>query len=174
MEHTLSKRFILAFGVLLVFCFSSCGYKFAVGTKLPGDIKKLGIKMFENRSRESGYEVVFTNALIEEFISKSADTYSSVETADGILKGTVSRIDIKGVTHSSPDIATERKVVVLVDVDLVDRNGKILRQLSRLTDEEAYKVSNSRTSTELNKSEALSAVSRRMAETVYEKLNENY
>jgi hypothetical protein len=174
MDYPLIKRFFPVFLIISVLFISSCGYRFAVGTKLPGEIKKLGIEMFKNKSRESGYEVVFTNALIEEFISKSADTYSSIEKADGILRGTVSRIDIKGVTHSNPDIATERKVVVSVDVDLVDSRGKVIRQLSRLTDEEAYKVSDSRITTELNKQNALSTVSERMAETVYEKLNENY
>lgn len=159
---------------ILVFTFSSCGYRFAVGTKLPGGIKKLGVQMFENKSRESGYEVVMTNAIIEEFISKSSDTYASLEKADGFIKGEISRIDIKGITHSNPDIATERKVVVFLDVNLVEKSGKLVRQLAKLADEEAYKVSENRTTTELNKQGALLTVSKRMAESVYEKLNENY
>lgn len=171
---TLHKKFACLFLILVLFFVPGCGYRFAVGTKLPGDIKKLGIKMFENRSRESGYEVVMTNSLTEEFIRKSADTYTSVEKADGLIKGTISRIDIKGVTHSNPDIATERKVVVFLDISLVDSKGKTIRQLSKLMDEEVYKVASDRTSTEINKQNALLTVSRRMAETVYERLNENY
>jgi len=174
LEIPLNKRHFSIFIIILVFTFSSCGYRFAVGTKLPGGIKKLGIKMFENKSRESGYEVILTNSLIEEFISKSSDTYSSLEKADGFIRGEISRIDIKGITHSNPDIATERKVMVFLDVSLADRSGKAVRQLSKLTDEEAYKVSENRTTTELNKQNALLTVSKRMAETVYEKLNEDY
>lgn len=170
----MDKRFLKFFACVLVLALSSCGYRFAVGTKLPGGIKKLGIQMFENKSRESGYEVVMTNALIEEFLSKSSDTYSSLEKADGFIKGEISRIDIKGVTHSNPDIATERKVVVFLDVNLVEKSGKLVRQLAKLTDEETYKVSESRTTTELNKQAALLLVSKRLSETVYEKLNEDY
>ena len=70
------------------------------------------------------------------------------------------------------DIATERKAVVFLDVNLVDKSGKLVRQLAKLTDEEAYKVSDNRTTTENNKQNALLTVSKRMAETVYEKLNE--
>lgn len=168
----MNKRYFSVLIIFLICTFTSCGYRFAVGTKLPGGIKKLGIQMFENKSRESGYEVVMTNSIIEEFISKSADTYSSLEKADGFIKGEISRIDIKGITHSNPDIATERKAVVFLDVNLVDKSGKLVRQLAKLTDEEAYKVSDNRTTTENNKQNALLTVSKRMAETVYEKLNE--
>ncbi len=160
--------------LIIVFCFSSCGYRFAVGTKLPGDIKKLGIKMFENRSRESGYEVVLTNALIQEFISRSADIYCEPEKAEGYIKGEITGIHITGVTHSRPDIATERKAVIMVDAGLFDFNGKVVRQLSKLSDEEVYKVSESRITTELNKQAALGKVADRMAETIYERFNDGY
>lgn len=174
MESLLLRRISLLFSVLFFFTIESCGYKFAVGTKLPGDIEKLAILMFENKGRESGYEVVFTNALVQEFISKSANTYSSPEKADGFIRGEITRIDVKGVTHSNPDIATERKVVVYLDVSLVNKSGQVIRQLSKLTDEEVYKVSDNKTTTDVNKQNALIAVSKRMAEIVYERLNEDY
>lgn len=130
--------------------------------------------MFENRSRETGYEVVLTNSIAQEFISKSADTYASAEKADGFIRGEIAKIEVKGVTHSNPDIATERKVVVYLDISLSNKSGQVIRQLSKLSDEEVYKVSDNKTTTDVNKQAALLTVSRRMAEIVYERLNEDY
>ncbi|MCD4743483.1 MAG: hypothetical protein K8R67_13525 [Desulfobacteraceae bacterium] len=47
--------FILSFVV-------SCGYKFSGGGLLPGKTKLVAVKMFENKTSESGAETIFANA----------------------------------------------------------------------------------------------------------------
>lgn len=55
-----------------VFSLSSCAYRWGSTTRsLPGGYRQVSIPVFKNRTQETGIEMAFTNALIQEFQKSS-------------------------------------------------------------------------------------------------------
>ena len=75
--------------ILLWSLFSACGYRFAGSASLPSGIKTISVKMFENRSAETGVENVITNDLIYEFTRHEQVVLVGADMADAILAGVV-------------------------------------------------------------------------------------
>jgi TolB-like protein len=65
----MSIRFVSVTGFILsLFLLSSCAYQFGAGNRsIPGGYKSISVPVFKNRSYETGVEVSFTNALLQEF-----------------------------------------------------------------------------------------------------------
>jgi hypothetical protein len=62
----MSIRFAVLFLTLLLV--SSCAYQFGTGNRaIPGGYKSISVPIFKNKSYETGIEVAFTNALLQEF-----------------------------------------------------------------------------------------------------------
>lgn len=54
---------------LLIFLLGGCAYKFGRGPRaIPGGYRQISIPMFKNKSQETGLEVPFTSAMIQEFL----------------------------------------------------------------------------------------------------------
>jgi TolB-like protein len=64
----MSIKFATFFSLLLSLLLSSCAYQFGTGNRsIPGGYKSLSVPVFKNKSFETGAEVFFTNALLQEF-----------------------------------------------------------------------------------------------------------
>jgi hypothetical protein len=139
---------------------------------LPGGIRKVFIRMLENRTAETGVENTFTNDLRNEFIRY--DKVGDQETADAILSGVIETMGISTVSRRGTQTSLERRVTFSVALTLkrVD-NGKVIWGRS-LSAGETYDVSSDKLATEENKRRAVIVLSEDFAESVYNSLTGDF
>ena len=163
--------------VFAIFCFlaflSACKYKFAGGGTLPSGINSVCVTILENRTSETGVENTFTNNLIYEFTRNGK--FASIDKADAILSGVVKSMSIETISRSGAHTSIERRVTITLDLKLTDNDGRIIWSAKGVSGNEAYKVvSDNKLSTEQNRRSAISTLSKRLAEKVYNSLTEDF
>ncbi|MDO9565144.1 MAG: LptE family protein [Candidatus Desulfaltia sp.] len=161
--------------VFAILCFlvflSACGYRFAGGGTLPSGINSVSVKILENRTSEIGIENTFTNDLIYEFTRKGK--IASIDKADAFLSGVIQSMSIETISHSGVHTSLERRVTFTLDLKLTDNNGRIVWSKA-VSGDEAYDVVSAKLSTEQNRHDAISTLSKRLAEKVYNSLTEDF
>jgi len=154
--------------------FSACGYQFAGGGNFPAGITSVSINMFENRTAETGVENVFTNDLIYEVTRDKKVALTSTNTADAILVGVIASMRTDTITHKGAYTSLERRVAVSVDLKMEDRNGRVIWTAKGVSANEVYDVASDKQTTEQNRRTAISTLSKRLAETIYHRLTEDF
>ena len=164
----------IVFAILWFLAFlSACGYRFAGGGTLPSGIKSVCVTILENRTSEIGVENTFTNDLIYEFTRNGK--IASIDKADALLSGVVKSMSIETISRSGAHTSIERRVTVTLDLKLTDNDGRIIWSVKGVSGNEAYKVvSDNKLSTEQNRRSAISTLSERLAEKVYNSLTEDF
>ncbi len=161
----MKARVILIF--LLALSMASCGYRFAGGQDFPFGIKKIFVNLFENRTGETGIEVIITNDFIYEFTRSNKVEVVSRERADAIFSGVIRSVSFGSVARSSIQTTLERRVHVTFDLKLTSREGKVLWAARGISDDETYDVATEKLSTERNRRKAISRLSERIAQIIY-------
>ncbi len=159
---------------LLLSLYSACGYRFAGGGSFPAGIKTVCIKMFENRTAETGVESMFTNDLIYEVTKAGKVSVTSEDTAEAILSGVIKSTNTVAIAHSGTHDSLERRVSVTVALKLTDPNGKIIWATSGISENESYDVLSDTIETDRNRRDAISDVSKRLAEKAYIQITEDF
>ncbi len=164
----------IVFAILWFLAFlSACGYRFAGGGTLPSGIKSVCVTILENRTSEIGVENTFTNDLIYEFTRNGK--IASIDKADALLSGVIRSMSIETISHSGAHTSIERRVTITLDLKLTDKDGRIIWSAKGVSGNEAYDVvSDNKLSTEQNRSKAISTLSTRLAEKVYNSLTEDF
>ena len=96
----------------------SCGYRFAGSGGPPRGIEKLYIALLDNKTTESGIDILTTNALKNEFIHKYRGVLVGRETATAILSGSVTGIRTETVSSRGSLTSLERRIYMTVDLAL--------------------------------------------------------
>jgi outer membrane lipopolysaccharide assembly protein LptE/RlpB len=164
----------VAFVVCILFIFSSCGYGFRGGGNLPAGVKRLSIKILENRTSETGVENIFTNDLIYEITTHGSVILTDESSADAILSGVIKAMRIDQISHRDSYASLERRVTVTLTLKLKDPTGKIIWSAKDVTENEEYNVSSNKQTTENNRQEAIIALSERLAEKIYNRLTDDF
>lgn len=166
----------IIFGLLLSAIFISCGYQFAGGGSFPAGVTRIFIPMMANRTAETGVERVFTNDLIYEFTRSRKEGLAKDRTrADGILIGTIQRLSVQNISRSSVSTAKERRVTGTVALHLESPDGRVLWKSGSIVEQEAYEVvAENKTATDQNKSDAIAELSRKMAESAFTRLTDDF
>jgi len=162
---------------ILVLCWTTvaaCGYRFTGGGDLPEGIRKISVTILENRTQETGLENVVTNDLIYEFTRSGKAKVTDREQADAILSGVIRSMRTATVTHRGEQTALERRVTISVDLKLTDQAGQVLWAVKGLSANETYVVESDKLDTEENKREAIAALSKRMAEKVFNRMTGDF
>jgi len=155
--------------------FVSCGYKFAGTGHLPSGIRSTYIEVMENRSGETGIENTITNDLIYEFIRSGNTVSKDKMKADAILSGSIADLHIDAVTHKSAHSALEGRVTVLLDIKLTSSEGDIIWSAKGVSADQTYDiVANNTLATEQKRRTAIKALSKRLAEAVYDNLTTDF
>ena len=161
------------FAILCFLAFlSACGYRFAGGGSLPSGIKSVCVTMLANRTSETGVENTFTNDLIYEFTRNGK--IASIDKADALLSGVIRSMSIETISHRGAHTSSERRVTFTLDLKLTDNEGRIIWSAKGVSGNEAYDVESDKLSTEQNRSKAISTLSTRLAEKVYNSLTEDF
>lgn len=168
---------VLFVGIFL----SACSYHFEGGGELPAGVRNVFVGVFENRTSETGLENIFTNDLINEFTRSKR--FAGREKADAVLSGVIRSMSIETISHGTSSYTSlERRVKISVDLKLTafDRNAsensgsRVIWVRKGMTDNETYDVDDDKLVTEQNKKEAISTLSKRLAESVYNRLTEDF
>ena len=160
--------------IFLWLFFSACGYRFAGGGNLPFGIRSLSVKILENRTAETGLENVLTNDLIYEFARNRKVILTSSDKADAILTGVIKSMRIGTISRKGQHTSLERRVTVAADLKLTDPDGNLMWSVKNVSENEAYNVTSEKQATERNKRVAIAALSKRLAETIYNRLTDDF
>jgi hypothetical protein len=154
---------------------ASCGYRFSgSGESLP-DINKLFINLLENRTTETGIEVLLTNDIKNEIIYRYGGTLSERNYAASVLSGSITGLRTWTVSRSGALTSLERRISITVDVKLKDAAGEIMRSATGVSASEVYEVvSGDQQATEDNKQNAIALISKQIAEAVFHRLTEDF
>ena len=162
--------------VMLTAVFFSCGYHFAGSGSFPAGVSRIFITLLENRSAETGAESLFTNDLIFEFTrSRKENLAQERSTADGILSGTIVSLSVENISRSTVSTAVERRVTGILNLRLESPEGRLLWSSGNIVESQAYAVvDGNKTATDQNKSEAIAAVSIKIAESAFNRLTDDF
>jgi len=127
-----------------------------------------------NRTSETGAENIFTNDLIYEITRDNKVVLTSKDKADALLSGIIKSINIKTISRTGTHSSLERRVTVIVDVKLTIPDGKVLWSAKDITANEAYDVMPDKLATEQKRRDALSALSKRLAQSLYARLTDDF
>ncbi len=166
---------LLALSMLL----SSCGYRFtSVGGIVPEDAKTIAIPAFINGTGEPYVDVEVTKAVVDEFLADGRLKVVSAETADLVLKGTVTKFEMTPSAYTTDNYIQSYTVSIGVNVTVED--VKTHKPIWRETGvgsvfNAGYGVSiGDITATKIAKEAALKSASRDVASTLRSRLLEGF
>ncbi len=121
MQLRLTSRVLLVSLVLVL----GCGYHLA-GTQntLPPHLKTIAIPVFDNTSSEPEIHRDLTNIIRQSFISDGRLQVVNGKDADLFMRGKLHYYNLRAVSFSSSDVASEYYVELGVEVDVKDRVKK--------------------------------------------------
>ncbi|MBC2710012.1 MAG: hypothetical protein HGJ94_03075 [Desulfosarcina sp.] len=162
--------------VVLVLMLAGCGYHFAGSGSLPAGVSRVFITILENRSAETGVEKTFTNDLIYEFTRNRKESLAQeLSSADGILTGSIVSLTVENIARSTVSTAVERRVTGTVTLRLESPGGRTLWSSGGIVERQAYAVvSGDKTATDQNKSDAIAALSKKLAESAYNRMTDDF
>jgi len=170
--------FLKRSNIWIIFLFlitvSACGYKFAGGGSFPAGIKSICVVTLENRTSETGAENIFTNDLIYEVTRDDKVVLTNKDKADALLSGVIKSMNIQTISHTGTHSSLERRVTITVDVKLTDPNAKVIWYANDVSANEAYDVMPDKLATEQKKRDAISVLSKRLAEKCYARITDNF
>jgi len=170
---TIKKATLINMFILLLL-FSGCGYTFTGGGNFPADIKSICVNTLKNRSSETGIENIITNDIIYEITRSGRLELTKKETADAVLDGEVESLKVYSISRRGSHTSLERRVQVSIALTLTDKNNRIIWSVKGFTDDETYEVTSDKLSTEHKKRDAISKLSERMAEKIFNRLTDNF
>jgi outer membrane lipopolysaccharide assembly protein LptE/RlpB len=154
--------------------FSACGYRFSGSGNLPSGAETIFIEVFKNRTVETGYENTITNDLIYEFTRNGRDVQKSRDNTDAVLAGVIESEHIRTISRQGQLDPLERRVQITISLKMTDPADTVIWSRSGISDSEAYDVGANNQITERNKRHALEILSKRLAETAYNRLTDDF
>jgi outer membrane lipopolysaccharide assembly protein LptE/RlpB len=167
---------IIGIVILAVFTIAACGYRFSGGGELPGEVKRVFITIFNNRTSELGVENVLAAQLTDEFVTLGPKgvLVSERQTADAELSGVITTVAINTVTLRTQLSSAERRVRITVAARLTGTNGKVLWRADAISASQPYRVEADRLTTDVNKRAAIASATRILAETIYNRMTSGF
>jgi outer membrane lipopolysaccharide assembly protein LptE/RlpB len=163
----------------LLLLLSSCGYRFSsVGGIVPEDAKTIAIPAFINGTAEPYVDVEVTKAVVNEFLTDGRLQVVSAESADLVLRGTVTKFEMTPSTYSANNYV--QSYIVSLGVNVAVEEAKTHKRIWQESDISAvfntsYSVSiGDITATKIAKEAALKNASRDVASTLRSRLLEGF
>jgi len=153
----------------------SCGYRFAGSGGPPRGIEKLYIALLDNKTTESGIDILTTNALKNEFIHKYRGVLVGRETATAILSGSVTGIRTETVSSRGSLTSLERRIYMTIDLALKSTASGQIWFARGITSSDTYTVvSGDKEASERNKRDVLQDLAGRIAEVSFHRLSDDF
>jgi outer membrane lipopolysaccharide assembly protein LptE/RlpB len=163
-------------GLLTVFSENmGCGYKLAGGGALPAGVKIVCVSIFENRSTAIGLENQLANDLIYEMTRNGLKVVSDPGSAQAVLTGVIRSVASDTASYTGSQVAFERRVTMIADVSFKDSEGQVIWAGDGLRERETYTTNRENSQDdEANRKGALTKLSKRFAESVYNRLADDF
>ena len=153
---------------------AGCGYRFSPGGEwIDSGIRTVFVDNLVNSTSEPYVEIYLRNGFEDQFRkSPRFRLAASRETADAVLKGTVSALSTSYVAYDRYDKATESRAVMVLNLAFEERKtGKNLWSVANFSGNESYRVDQANpNTTSTNKQGALQKLAGDMAEKAYRNL----
>ncbi len=154
---------------------SACGYHFRGGGELPGGVKTVYIKQFQNRTSDVAIETQFTNDLVDEFLlNRKEAVVKDPKDADAVIQAVIRSSRTQTISRGANLQTQQRRLIIAVDVSVFDKTGKRVWFAKGITANQQYDVTPLKQDTLANRRQALEDLSRKMAERIYDRLTENF
>ena len=167
------QKYIWPVIVVLLF-FSACGYRFSGSGNLPGGIQTIAIEILENRTTETGLENTITNDLIYEFSRRGRRVQKDSKKAEAVLTGVIVSERIATISRQAQQSALARRVQINVSLKLTGSDGEVKWSASGISEFQDYNVTTDKQANEISKRRAIEALSKKLAEKVFNRLTDNF
>jgi len=166
-------------GLIVALCVVvvGCGYHTAGhAVTIPESVRTIAIPAFVNQTQTYKIEQLLTTAVVREMITRTHyHVISDANDADAILHGVVLSTSTTPLTYDSQTgRAASVLVVISMQVNLVDRQGKSLYQNSSYLFREQYEVSRDLTNFFEEDSPAFRRLSQDFAQTLVSNILEGF
>lgn len=153
-----------------------CGYSFRGGqNNLPADVRSIAVPVFANNTAEVRIETIFTDAVISQFTRSQMVRVVPEGEADAILRGTLVGIMLTDVSLTTNETSRQRRVTIIVSASLVRvRDGKVLWQDRNLRQNRTYLITGNNLTDEGNKRMAITELAADLAESMHDRVFENF
>ncbi len=125
------KRIPFKFWILFALLLGGCGYHLVgAGSSMPPHLKTLSIPVFTNSSTEPEIHRELTSAIINSYITDGRLKVVRKSQADMVMRGNLFYYELKAVSFSSDDFASDYIVKLGVDIEVIDKvnNKPYLKQ----------------------------------------------
>jgi hypothetical protein len=157
--------------VSLLFC--ACGYRFSGGEGvLSGSVQSVTVRIFENKSRWSDLDVIFTNDIVAK-LRQSRSVNLSPGKVENVLCGKIEQVRVDTLSRSSDGTPQEKYVEIMLSVYITDDHGKKIWQ-TQVTEREAFFPGQSHALTMHAQNSAMAQISERLAERVMNELGQGF
>ncbi len=154
---------------------SACGYHFRGGGELPGGVKTVYIKQFQNKTSDVAIETQFTSDLVDEFLlNRREAVVQNEQDADAVIQGVIRSSRTQTISRGSNLQTQQRRLIITVDVSVYDRSGKRVWFAKGIRANQQYDVAPLKQDTLTNRRQALIDLSKKMAQKIYDRLTENF
>ncbi|MBW2604088.1 MAG: hypothetical protein JRE28_07190 [Deltaproteobacteria bacterium] len=160
--------------IFITLFLSACGYRFSGSGNLPEGIQTIAIEILENRTTETGLENTITNDLIYEFIRKGRSVQKNSKESDAILTGVIESERITTISRQAQQSPLARRIGITVNLKLTGSDGGVKWFASGVSEFEEYDVATDKQATEFNKRQAIEALSKKLAQKIYNRLTDDF
>ena len=153
---------------------SGCGYGFQSRGPIRGNVQTVHVKLFKNKSFESGAETIFTSALINEVMDRSTTDVVDEEKADAVFTGTIKSVSLRALTRNTDGSVKERRVSATIDLELVAEGGEVLWSVYDFKKSEDYSAESDNITDMESRSESVREIAASMAETLVGRMIDDF
>ena len=121
----MKDRITLSLAILTLLTVPGCGYHFGVVARK--DVRRIAVPVFENKTLRRGFERSLTFAVQREIKESLPYIISLEQNADLTLKGSIISINENVLVEGSNDQVLEGQIQIVVQVQLLDRQGNALQ-----------------------------------------------
>lgn len=175
----LLNRFIATSVLILCLFLTSCGYSFTpVGGIVPQGAKTIAVAVFLNGTYEPFVDTEVTKAVVDEFLTDGRLKVVSLEGADLILRGKVTKFELSAVSYTAGSHVQQYRIALSVEFSLEEaKSRKLLLQEKGLGSAfvSSYTVTiGDITSTKTAKETAIKSASRDIASSIRSRVLEGF
>ena len=165
-----------AISLVVFVALAGCGYQFkGMGLMAPEGVRTIAITVLENRTSESGIEIVFTSDLAYEFTRSKVLRVVAKDAADAVLGGIIASMTVDTISYTKQYESNERRVTMTLNLVLKHRDGHVIWSDKALSDREAYKAAPSNPlESQRNRRRAIEAISERLAEKIHNRILQGF
>lgn len=131
----------------------ACGYHAQVS--LPDDLKRIRLEVSDTGSSRPGLQNNVTQALTQRILNAGGQVVHEKSQADATMTATITALENNAVAFDAQDIAQRFRVVVVVDLQVTQRKGKVELAKEQVRGEAYYSAPSGVTGTEVAQNDAI-------------------